>query len=229
MSYPNYWFMSAIKNNLAELRRMIPPRVRIIAVSKTKSVADIQLAYDAGQRDFGENYVQEMLEKVPHLPSDIVWHAIGHLQTNKVKFVAPFIHYIHSVDSEKLLVEIEKQAEKNNRTINCLLQFHIATEESKFGFRAHNYQEALDQISWERFPHLKIAGVMGMASFVENQKQLENEFDTLLNIFLDLKQRYFSNTESFKEVSMGMSADWPIAVEHGSTMVRIGSSIFGTR
>lgn len=221
--------MSTIKNNLEELKKIIPPKVRIIAVSKTKSIQAIQMAYQAGQRDFGENYVQEMLEKVPHLPNDIVWHAIGHLQTNKVKFIAPFIHYIHSVDSEKILIELEKQAEKNQRTIQCLLQFHIATEESKFGFRANGYHDILDQIAWENFPHLKIAGVMGMASFVENQRQLENEFDTLSNIFQDLKQRYFSKSEDFKEISMGMSADWPIAVEHGSTMVRIGSSIFGGR
>lgn len=229
MSYHNKEKMSLIKRNIDELRKSVPAHVRIIAVSKTKSAQDILTAYEGGQRDFGENYVQELVEKVPQLPKDIIWHIIGHLQTNKVKYVAPFIHYIHSVDSEKILLELEKQADKNNRTIKCLLQFHIASEESKFGFPSKNYHELLDGIKWNELPHLEICGVMGMASFVENQLQLENEFKSLIAIFNDLKSRYFSQNTSFTEISMGMSADWPLAVENGSTMIRIGSSIFGGR
>lgn len=229
MSYPNKEDMSLIKRNIDELRRSVPAHVRIIAVSKTKSAQDILAAYEGGQRDFGENYVQELVEKVPQLPKDIIWHVIGHLQTNKVKYVAPFIHYIHSVDSEKILLELEKQADKNNRTIKCLLQFHIASEESKFGFPSKNYHELLDGINWNELPHLEICGVMGMASFVENQLQLENEFKSLIAIFNDVKSRYFSQNTSFVEISMGMSTDWPLAVENGSTMIRIGSSIFGGR
>jgi hypothetical protein len=218
-----------IARNLAELRRAVPNHVKIIAVSKTKPVNLLQAAYDAGQRAFGENYVQELVEKHTELPSDIEWHFIGHLQTNKVKNIAPFVSYIHAVDSEKLLREIDKQAEKNNRIIHCLLQFHIADEDSKFGFQLHNYLEVIKAIPFDEFKNIKICGVMGMASFVQNQLQIENEFSTLRNIFHQLKNEIFAQNDDFKELSMGMSGDWPLAVDKGSTMIRIGSSLFGSR
>lgn len=218
-----------IAKNLAELRRAVPSRVKIIAVSKTKPIELLQAAYDAGQRAFGENYVQELVEKSPLLPSDIEWHFIGHLQTNKVKNIAPFVSYIHAVDSEKLLREIDKQAEKNARIINCLLQFHIADEESKFGFQLDSYKEVLNAIPFDEFKYIRICGVMGMASFVQNQLQIESEFNTLKNIFDELKTGLFKDHSEFVELSMGMSGDWPLAVDKGSTMIRIGSSIFGNR
>jgi pyridoxal phosphate enzyme (YggS family) len=218
-----------IARNLAELRRAVPNHVKIIAVSKTKPVNLLQAAYDAGQKAFGENYVQEIVEKHTELPSDIEWHFIGHLQTNKVKNIAPFVSYIHAVDSEKLLREIDKQAKKNNRIIHCLLQFHIADEESKFGFQLDNYFEVIKAIPFHEFKNIKICGVMGMASFVQNQLQIENEFSTLRDIFQHLKNEIFSQNEDFKELSMGMSGDWPLAVDKGSTMIRIGSSLFGNR
>lgn len=218
-----------IARNLAELRRAVPNHVKIIAVSKTKPVNLLQAAYDAGQKAFGENYVQEIVEKHTELPTDIEWHFIGHLQTNKVKNIAPFVSYIHAVDSEKLLREIDKQAEKNNRIIHCLLQFHIADEESKFGFQLDNYFEVIKAIPFHEFKNIKICGVMGMASFVQNQLQIENEFSTLRDIFHHLKNEIFSQNEDFKELSMGMSGDWPLAVDKGSTMIRIGSSLFGNR
>jgi len=218
-----------IARNLEELRRAVPNHVKIIAVSKTKPVSLLKAAYDVGQKAFGENYVQEIVEKHTELPSDIEWHFIGHLQTNKVKNIAPFVSYIHAVDSEKLLREIDKQAEKNNRIIHCLLQFHIADEESKFGFQLHNYIEVIKAIPFDEFKNTKICGVMGMASFVQNQLQIENEFSKLRDIFHYLKNEIFSQNEDFKELSMGMSGDWPLAVDKGSTMIRIGSSLFGNR
>lgn len=218
-----------IENNLNDLRKIIPPHVKMIAVSKTKPISALMEAYHAGQRAFGENYVQELIEKQPQMPSDVEWHFIGHLQSNKAKNIAPFVSYVHAVDSEKLLNELNKQAEKNNRKINCLLQFHIADEESKFGFPTTNYNQILGEIPWSTFTHLNICGVMGMASFVQNQRQIENEFSTLKAIFDDLKNGLFAQNLAFKEISMGMSGDWPLAVEKGSTMIRIGSSIFGSR
>lgn len=218
-----------IAKNLAELRRAVPNHVKIIAVSKTKPVHLLQAAYEAGQKAFGENYVQELVEKHTELPSDVEWHFIGHLQTNKVKNIAPFVSYIHAVDSEKLLREIDKQAEKNGRIIHCLLQFHIADEESKYGFQLDTYFDVIRAIPFEELKNVKICGVMGMASFVQNQLQIENEFSTLRDIFHHLKNEIFSQNEDFKELSMGMSGDWPLAVDKGSTMIRIGSSLFGNR
>lgn len=218
-----------IAKNLAELRRAVPNHVKIIAVSKTKPVHLLQEAYEAGQKAFGENYVQELVEKHTELPSDVEWHFIGHLQTNKVKNIAPFVSYIHAVDSEKLLREIDKQAEKNGRIIHCLLQFHIADEESKYGFQLDTYFDVIRAIPFEELKNVKICGVMGMASFVQNQLQIENEFSTLRDIFHHLKNEIFSQNEDFKELSMGMSGDWPLAVDRGSTMIRIGSSLFGNR
>ena len=221
--------MSDIKNNILELRKTVPPHVKIIAVSKTKPSSAIQEAYEAGQRAFGENYVQEIIEKQPQLPQDIEWHFIGHLQSNKVKNIAPFVSYIHAVHSVKLLQEIEKQAAKNERIIKCFLQFHIADEDTKHGFDTSAYKEELSGVNWSEFPHVEISGVMGMASFVENQKQIELEFEKLTHIFQELKSSIFKDNANFTEISMGMSGDWPLAVEKGSTMIRVGSSIFGSR
>ncbi|MEZ4799639.1 MAG: YggS family pyridoxal phosphate-dependent enzyme [Flavobacteriales bacterium] len=218
-----------IAQNLADLKHLIPPSVKLIAVSKTKPNSAILEAYASGQRVFGENYVQEIVDKQKDLPEDIEWHFIGHLQSNKAKNIAPFVSYIHAVHSIKLLDEIQKQAEKNNRQINCLLQFHIAQEETKYGFRLDSYEEALSVIDFSLYPNIVFAGVMGMASFVTNQRQIESEFQLLKDIFENLKTGKFAEIASFKEISMGMSGDWPLAVEKGSTMVRIGSAIFGNR
>jgi pyridoxal phosphate enzyme (YggS family) len=201
----------------------------LIAVSKTKPVSDLEEAFKAGQRHFGENKVQEMFEKHELLPKDIQWHLIGHLQTNKVKYIAPFVHLVHSVDSLKLLKEIDKQAKKNNRIIDCLLQFHIAQEETKFGL---SLLEAEALISSEEFKELKninIVGVMGMASFSDNESLIKKEFQALHAIFKSLQEKCFYENQNFKEISMGMSGDYALAIEEGSTMVRVGSSIFGGR
>ena len=218
-----------IAENLAHIKSTIPEDVILVAVSKTKPVSAIQEAYDAGQRIFGENKVQEMVDKYVELPKDIEWHLIGHLQTNKVKYIAPFVALIHSVDSLKLLQEINKQAKKNNRTIECLLQFHIADETTKFGF---SFEEVQDLLSSEEFIHcqnISIVGVMGMATFTENEDQLRDEFRSLENYFHVLKSHFFKFNDAFKCISMGMSSDYKIAIEEGSTMVRVGSSIFGDR
>jgi pyridoxal phosphate enzyme (YggS family) len=218
-----------IKEKLAEIRKEIPEHVTLIAVSKTKPVSDLEEAYKAGQRHFGENKVQEMFDKYEQLPKDIQWHLIGHLQSNKVKYIAPFVHLIHSVDSLKLLSEIDKQAKKNNRVIDCLLQFHIAQEETKFGL---NLQEAHSLITSAEFLEMKnvrIIGVMGMASFTNDEQQVKLEFSNLNAIFSQLKKDFFSLDENFRERSMGMSGDYLLAMQEGSTMVRIGSTIFGGR
>jgi pyridoxal phosphate enzyme (YggS family) len=218
-----------IKEKLAEIRKEIPEHVTLIAVSKTKPVSALEEAYKAGQRHFGENKVQEMFDKYEQLPKDIQWHLIGHLQTNKVKYIAPFVHLIHSVDSLKLLKEIDKQAKKNNRKIDCLLQFHIAQEETKFGL---SLLEAEALISSEEFKELKninIVGVMGMASFSDNESLIKKEFQALHAIFKSLQEKCFYENQNFKEISMGMSGDYALAIEEGSTMVRVGSSIFGGR
>ena len=217
-----------IKNNLINIKNSIPQDVLLVAVSKTKPIEAIQEAYETGHRNFGENKVQELADKFDHLPKDIKWHMIGHLQRNKVKFIAPFIHLIHGVDSFKLLKEINKQALKNNRIINCLLQFHIAEENTKFGL---HLDEALSFISNQEFLELKnisISGVMGMASFTEDKSKIEKEFSSLIAIFDKLKTQ-FNNKDSFKWISMGMSGDYKIAINQGSNMVRIGSTIFGNR
>ena len=218
-----------IASNLQKIKNTIPENVCLIAVSKTKPVSDLQEAYDSGQRHFGENKVQEMCDKEAVLPEDICWHLIGHLQTNKVKYIAPFVHLIHSVDSLKLLLEIDKQALKNNRIINVLLQFHIALEETKFGLTIQEAKELLDSEEYKRCQNINNVGVMGMASFVDDEKHVRNEFKDLKSIFDNLKQNYFSKQSDFKEISMGMSGDYAIAIEEGSTMIRVGSSIFGGR
>ncbi|EOR96441.1 Hypothetical protein YggS [Arcticibacter svalbardensis MN12-7] len=220
----------SIAANLSKLNNeLIPHQVTLVAVSKTKPEADLMEAYEAGQRLFGENQVQELVEKYEHMPKDIQWHLLGHLQTNKVKYIAPFISLIHSVDSLKLLKEIDKQGEKNNRVIDCLLQIYIADEETKFGL---DFDEAVELLRSEEFAQIKFArivGVMGIATNTENQKQIKDEFYELKILFNGLKASFFRKEDSFKELSIGMSSDYKIAVEEGSTMVRIGSTIFGKR
>lgn len=216
-------------NNFENIAQEIPKNVQLVAVSKTKSVEEIMPIYDAGHRVFGENKVQEVCEKYDVMPKDIEWHVIGHLQTNKVKYIAPFVALIHAVDSLKLLIEINKQAKKNNRVIPCLLQFHIADEESKFGMTLTEGQALLDSNSYSDMSNIQIVGVMGMATFTEDTEQIRREFKSLQSIFKNLKTMYFSSNNDFKEISMGMSGDYKIAIEEGSTMVRIGSKIFGSR
>ena len=218
-----------IAENIISIKKELPSHVQLIAVSKTKPVSMLQEAYDAGQRLFGENYVQEIVEKQPLLSNDIEWHFIGHLQSNKVKYIAPFVKCIHAVESEKLLAEINKQAVKNNRSIECLLQIHIAEEESKFGFNPENAIAEIRKIDFSKYPNITINGVMGMASFVDDQDQVKREFQSLKQIFDALKKECFATSNSFKEISMGMSGDYKMAIEEGSTMVRVGSSIFGSR
>jgi PLP dependent protein len=203
--------------------------VCLVAVSKTKPIAAIQALYDKGQRDFGENRVQELRDKQAALPKDIRWHLIGHLQTNKVKYIAEWIYMIHSVDSLALLQEINKQALKYNRVILCLLQTYIATEETKFGMDEHEIVALLESEEFGNLKNISISGLMGMATNTDNTDQIHNEFIKLKNIFEQLKSKYFSNNPEFKEISMGMSSDYLIAVDTGSTMVRIGSLLFGER
>ncbi|MCO5259209.1 MAG: YggS family pyridoxal phosphate-dependent enzyme [Crocinitomicaceae bacterium] len=215
--------------NYEEIFKTIPSHVTLVAVSKTKPVEDILAIYNKGQRVFGENKVQEMCDKQAQLPTDIQWHLIGHLQTNKVKYIAPFVTMIHAVDSLKLLQEINKQAQKNNRTIDCLLQFHIAEEETKFGLNKDEAIELLESSEFQELKNIQIRGVMGMATFTDNTSSIRKEFGALVDQFNYLKETYFSNQPSFDTRSMGMSGDYEIAIEEGSTMVRIGSLIFGTR
>lgn len=221
--------MMAIAENIKKIKASLPNHVQLVAVSKTKPVEALLEAYDVGQRIFGENKVQEMVSKYETLPRDISWHMIGHLQTNKVKYIAPFVALIHAVDSLKLLITINKEAEKNHRTIDCLLQFHIAEESTKFGFSLHECEEMLQSEIFRTLHHVRIVGVMGMATYTENTEQIESEFQKLMQIFSILKEKYFCEDQAFCERSMGMSSDYAIAVEQGSTMVRIGSTIFGNR
>jgi pyridoxal phosphate enzyme (YggS family) len=203
--------------------------VKLVAVSKNHSADAVKEAYDAGQRVFGENLVQEMVEKQAQLPKDIEWHLIGHLQTNKVKYIAPFIKLIESVDSIKLLKEINKHALKHNRTIDCLLQIYIADEETKFGLSFDEAIELLRDPEFEGLKNVRIVGLMGIATNTANDKQTQVEFNELKVLFDGIKLSFFRKDDFFKEISMGMSADYKIAIEEGATMVRIGSSIFGTR
>lgn len=203
--------------------------VKLIAVSKTQTEEAIQEAYDAGQRIFGENHVQEMVEKEDKLPKDIEWHLIGHLQTNKVKYIAPFVKLIHGVDSLKLLQEINKQALKNKRVIDCLLQVYIADEDTKFGLGYDEVIEILRSDEFQEMKNVRIIGLMGIATNTKNEKQITIEFNELKVFFDGIKASFFRKEDSFTEISTGMSADYKIAIEEGSTMVRIGSSIFGKR
>ncbi|MBO5848445.1 MAG: YggS family pyridoxal phosphate-dependent enzyme [Bacteroidales bacterium] len=218
-----------IKENLNIVKATVPANVTLIAVSKTKPVSDLQEAYDAGQRIFGENKALEMRDKHQALPADIQWHFIGHLQTNKIKYIAPFVTLIHAIDSLSLLEAVNKEAAKNNRIIDCLLQFHIAQEETKFGLDMNEARAMLESESFKNLNNINICGVMGMATFTDNAAQVRDEFKNLKNIFETLKENYFKENDSFKEISMGMSDDYPIAIEEGATMVRVGSKIFGAR
>ena len=214
---------------LSSIKAELPEQVRLVAVSKYHPVEMIQEAYDAGQRLFGENHVQEMTQKYALLPKDIEWHFIGHLQTNKVKYIAPFVSLIHSVDSLKLLKEINKQAEKAQRIIPCLLQIHIAKEETKFGFSFDECREMLQQGEWKNLKNVQLCGVMGMGTFTDNVDQVRSEFHSLKDFFDEIKENVFSDNPSFREISMGMTDDYPIAIEEGSTLIRIGTKIFGER
>ena len=218
-----------IEQQLEHVWAELPSNVTLIAVSKTKPISALQEAYNAGQRHFGENKVQEMVEKAQQLPADIKWHLIGHLQTNKVKYMAGFVHLIHGVDSLKLLLEIDKQASKVERIQDVLLQFHIAQEETKFGLELNEALELLASNTYLSLKNVRICGVMGMASFTTNEAQIREEFKNLVHIFNHLKQACFYEEDHFKEISMGMSGDYLLAVEQGSTMVRVGSKIFGSR
>lgn len=218
-----------IANKLQKLYGELPKEVTLVAVSKTKPIADLQDAYDEGQRVFGENKVQEMCTKWEQLPKEINWHFIGHLQRNKVKYLAPFVDLIHGVESFRLLKEINKQAQKNNRVIDVLLQFFIANEETKFGLSFEEAEAILSDENFKELQNVRICGVMGMASFSNNQEQIREEFKTLKSTFDKLKSTFFDNEKSFNVISMGMSGDYKIAIEEGSTMIRVGSSIFGKR
>jgi len=211
----------SIKDNLLKIKSVLPENVTLVAVSKTKPVSDLMEAYNAGQRIFGENKIQEMTEKWEQMPKDIQWHMIGHIQTNKVKFMAPYVSLIHGVDSLKLLEEINKQALKSNRIIDCLLQIHIAEEDTKFGLSELELNELLKSESFNNLKNIRIVGLMGMATFTNNKIQIKKEFEHLKSIFDQIK--------TLKILSMGMSGDYQLAIESGSTMVRIGSSIFGGR
>lgn len=201
--------------------------VCLVAVSKTKPKEDIQILYNLNQRIFGENKVQELVEKYEFLPKDIEWHFIGHLQKNKIKYIAPFVNLIHAVDSIELLTEIDKRAAQNNRIINCLVQFHIAKEETKFGLDKSEIKSFFEEAL--HLKNIRIIGVMGMATFTENEYLIRTEFKLLKDIFNLLQENYFADKLYFKEISMGMSGDFEIAIQEGSTMIRIGSSIFGSR
>lgn len=218
----------SIKENLFNIKSTLPEHVTLVAVSKTKPIPDLMEAYDAGQRIFGENKIQEMAEKWEQMPKDIQWHMIGHVQTNKVKFMAQFVSLIHGVDSLKLLEEINKQAQKNNRIIDCLLQIHIAEEETKFGLDEKELNSLLSSATFQEMKNIRIVGLMGMATFTDNQDQIRKEFSHLKSIFDRLRLRKDA-INRVSALSMGMSGDYKLAIECGSTMVRIGSSIFGGR
>lgn len=221
--------MSYIADNIISLKKQIPVSVKLVAVSKTKPVSDILEAYKAGHRIFGENRVQELLSKKDLLPGDIEWHLIGHLQTNKVKYVVPFISMIHSVDTFRLLKVIDIESARINRRIDCLLQFHIAAEETKFGFNIDEFKAMISSPEFSLIKSVRICGIMGMATFTDNEKQVRDEFRCLTSLFKKLKSSYFAHEDSFREISMGMSGDYRVAIEEGSTIIRIGSIIFGDR
>jgi pyridoxal phosphate enzyme (YggS family) len=218
-----------IKENLAKINASLADGVRLIAVSKTKPVEDLREAYDAGQRLFGENKALEMRDKHAVLPEDIEWHFIGHLQTNKIKYIAAYVRMIHSIDSLYLLECVDKEAKKHDRVIDCLLQFHIATEETKFGLNMEEATALLESPEYAAMEHVRIVGVMGMATNTDNRDLVRREFRTLREYRDILSEKYFKGHDEFKEISMGMTHDYDIAMEEGSTLVRIGSAIFGAR
>lgn len=218
-----------IANNIAQIKSSIPANVTLVAVSKTKPTSDIMAAYNAGHRVFGENKIQELTLKYEEMPKDIEWHMIGHVQTNKIKYIAPFVSLIHGVDREKVLKEIQKQAAKNNRTIQCLLQVHIAKEETKFGFSPEELEELFKSDRLAEYPNVQICGLMGMATNTKDENQVLLEFKNLKQIFDQLKETFNLSAVTFNTVSMGMSGDYKLAIQEGSTMIRVGSSIFGAR
>ena len=218
----------SIASNIDTIKKSLPEHVTLVAVSKTKPVSDLMEAYNAGQRIFGENKIQEMTDKWEEMPKDIQWHMIGHVQSNKVKFMAPYVTLIHGVDSLKLLQEIDKQALKNNRIIDCLLQIYIAEEESKFGLDESELNELLTSLEFKQLKNIRILGLMGMATFTDDQNQIKKEFRNLKSTFDSIQKLETANCQ-FNTISMGMSGDYKLAIECGSTMVRIGSSIFGGR
>lgn len=219
----------SIQENIRSVLSTLPDGVRLVAVSKYHPVEAIREAYDGGQRIFGESKVQEMTAKHDQLPADIQWHFIGHLQTNKVKYIASYVSLIHGVDSYKLLLEINRQGQRVGRIIPCLLQIHVAQEETKFGFSPEECLQMLALDEWSTLPYVSIRGIMGMASNTDDMEQVRREFSTLSNFFSQVREKYFSDRENFSELSMGMSDDYPIAVREGSTLVRVGSRIFGDR
>lgn len=218
-----------IQKNLKEVLAQLPPNVRLVAVSKFHPNEAVEAAYAAGQRVFGESREQELSLKQAALPKDIEWHFIGHLQTNKVKYIAPYIAMIDAVDSYKLLAEIDRQAGKCGRVIPCLLEIHIAEEDTKYGFTFDSCRQMLEEGSWRELKNVTVSGVMGMATNTDSEDEIRREFGRLRDFFNELKERFFSDCDTFREISMGMSHDYPLAVEEGSTMVRVGSKIFGER
>jgi len=218
-----------IADNITVIKNKLPANVKLVAVSKFHGKEAIEEAYKAGQRIFGESRMQEIDQKHAILPEDIEWHFIGHLQTNKVKSIIPYVHTIHSVDSVKLLTEIEKQASAREKQVDCLLEIHIGEEESKYGFTFDSCRNFLSEGQWRNFRYANITGLMGMATFTENERQIRSEFASLKTFFDEIKNTFFAGAPDFRELSMGMSDDFEIAIEEGSTMVRVGSSIFGSR
>lgn len=221
--------MSQIAQTIERVKSSLPQGVRLVAVSKTHPVSLIQEAYDCGQRDFGENKVQEMSEKAQALPKDIRWHMIGHLQTNKVKYIVPFVHLIHSVDTPKLLLTIDKEAKKVGRVVDCLFQVHVAAELTKFGFAPDELLQYLDSGEFRELSNVRLRGLMAMATNTEDRAQVAAEFERAHDVFCDVRERYFAGEDCFSLLSMGMSGDYDIAVLHGSNIVRVGSLIFGQR
>jgi PLP dependent protein len=221
--------MADIAANILTIKRSLPSSVRLVAVSKTRPVSDILEAYNTGHRLFGENRVQELLNKKDNLPQDIDWHLIGHLQTNKVKLIVPFVSMIQSVDSYRLLAAVNSEAQKIDRIVNVLLQMHIAQEETKFGFSKNEIEEMIVSPGFWDMKFVRICGVMGMATFTDNTEQVRREFNSLAGNFSELKNKYFPHDEHFHEISMGMSGDYEIAVKEGSTIIRVGSLLFGSR
>lgn len=221
--------MKSPREIISEIRQTLPPDVRLVAVSKFHPASMIEDAYAGGQRIFGENHVQELRQKYEVLPQDIEWHFIGHLQTNKVKYIAPYVQLIHAVDSHKLLTEINRQAQRNNRVIDCLLELHVAQEETKFGFSPDEMYDYVRQAEWRQLQNVRICGIMCMASNTDDEARIARDFQQAQQLFDRLKQDFFATEESFSIRSWGMSDDYPIALRYGSNMVRIGSKIFGPR
>ena len=221
--------MSSAVDNIRRFLAALPDGVKLVAVTKTIPVDIINAVYDSGHKIFGENKVQELISKSPNLPDDIEWHMIGHLQSNKVKYIAPYISMIHSVDSLKLLRIINHEGLKNNRIINCLLQIYIAEEEAKFGLSFREAEDLISTSEFKLFRNIKICGLMGMATFTGNMDQVRKEFKSLVNFFHMAKNKYFQKSEAFREISMGMSGDYQTAIEEGATIIRVGSLIFGER